>query len=384
MKKKISVLGFVLIIIGFGIYYLIGPERINSILDQQAPVINIDELPSFYRLGTDFDYSIIKCEDNIDKTCTVERSSDFNINLEGLQTITLTAIDNAGNKAVYSYTIEIVESFDGSMFIPKGYYDSIEGLQGEELKSKLNDIITGHIEFPYTDDETDVWDILKEADEDPDNPNNVILFYTGLSWYKDCQDTTYPPDFCEMEIESEVEIIEWNREHIWSKSRGDFEIKEGTTSVLDMGAHTDLHHLVAAERTMNSIKNNRMFEDCNSETDQNVTDVGYGNYTCNEWSFEPRDEVKGDVARMLFYMAVRYEGEEGDMVDLELTNDLIVDKSSKLPFYGYLEDLLKWHIQDPVSEKEVLRNQVIYSYQRNRNPFIDRPELVELIWGSSN
>ncbi|MFA6647779.1 MAG: hypothetical protein WCS32_03990, partial [Candidatus Izemoplasmatales bacterium] len=82
MKKKISVLGFVLIIIGFGIYYLIGPERINSILDQQAPVINIDELPSFYRLGTDFDYSIIKCEDNIDKTCTVERSSDFNINVK--------------------------------------------------------------------------------------------------------------------------------------------------------------------------------------------------------------------------------------------------------------------------------------------------------------
>jgi endonuclease I len=184
-----------------------------------------------------------------------------------------------------------------------------------------------------------------------------------------------------MEVEGEIEIIEWNREHVWSKSRGDFEIKEGTTTVLAMGAHTDLHHLVPEERTMNSIKNNRMFEDCNDGDDTNVEHVGYGNYTCNDWDFEPRDEVKGDVARMLFYMAVRYEGEEGDMVDLELINNPDSDRLSKLPLYGDLDDLLRWHEEDPVSEREILRNQLIYTYQNNRNPFVDIPDLVPLIWG---
>jgi endonuclease I len=267
------------------------------------------------------------------------------------------------------------------MYIPSGYYDSIDGLEGELLKAALNDIITGHTEYPYTDDETDVWDLLKIIDEDPDNPDNVLLFYSDLSWYKDCQDTTTPPDFCEMEVEGEMETIEWNREHVWSKSRGDFEIKEGTTTVLAMGAHTDLHHLVPEERTMNSIKNNRMFEDCNDGDDTAVEHVGYGNYTCNEWDFEPRDEVKGDVARMLFYMAIRYEGEEGDMVDLELVNNPDSDRLSKLPLYGDLDDLLRWHEEDPISEREILRNQKIYTYQNNRNPFIDMPDLVPLIWG---
>lgn len=84
---------------------------------------------------------------------------------------------------------------------------------------------------------------------------------------------------------------------------------------------------------------------------------------------------------MLFYMAVRYEGETGDMVDLELINNPDSDKLSKLPLYGDLDDLLRWHEEDPVSEREILRNQLIYTYQNNRNPFVDRPDLVVLIWG---
>lgn len=176
-----------------------------------------------------------------------------------------------------------------------------------------------------------------------------------------------------MEAYGEEKIVEWNREHIWSKSRGDF------SDPADLGAHTDAHHLVAAERVMNSIKNNRFFEACNDGDDSNIVERGYDNYTCNIWEFEPRDEVKGDVARMIFYMAVRYEDEE---LDLEVVNDPVEDNDLKLPVYGDIDDLLKWHIEDPVSEKEILRNEVIYSYQGNRNPFIDLPDLVELIWGS--
>lgn len=350
-------------------------------MDREAPIINVNQLPNQHLLGRDFDYSIVTCEDNYDKLCKVEISNEFDTSTVGSQTITLTADDGAGNESVYEYSITIVENVDGLMYIPVGYYDAIDGLTGEALKSALNDIITGHIEFPYTDDETDVWDLLMLADEDPENSENVIMFYSGFSWYKTCQDTTYPPEYCETTVEDEVNIIEWNREHVWSKSRGDFEIKEGTTTVLAMGPHTDLHHLVTEERTMNSIKNNRMFEDCHDGDDENIIDVGYGNYTCNEWDFESRDEVKGDVARMLFYMAARYEGEEGDMVDLELINNPDSDRLYKLLLYGDLDDLLRWHEEDPVSEKEILRNQLIYTYQNNRNPFIDLPKLVELIWG---
>ena len=114
-----------------------------------------------------------------------------------------------------------------------------------------------------------------------------------------------------------------------------------------------------------------------------VVDRGYGNYTCNDWEFEPRDDVKGDVARMIFYMAVRYEGEGDDMVDLEIVDDPDSTKSSKLPIYGDIDDLLRWHEEDPVSQWEIERNETIYQYQGNRNPFIDLPELVELIWGRS-
>jgi endonuclease I len=384
MKKNIRVVFIVLFVIVAGLYvadYLLGTNYFNKLVDNQAPTINVEELPNQYLLGREFNYDIIKCEDNFDDSCAVVITGEFDIDSLGSQTIVVQATDNAGNETIYNYTIVIVENVDGSLYIPDGYYDSIIGLEGEELKDALNDIITGHTEYPYTDDDTDVWDIIKVADEDPNNPDKVIMFYSGFSWFKECQDTVSPPDFCEMEIEGTMDTVEWNREHVWSKSRGDFEIKEGTTSVLAMGPHTDLHHLVAAERTMNSIKNNRMFEDCHDGDDDNIVDVGYGNYTCNEWDFEPRDEVKGDVARMLFYMAVRYEGEEGDMVDLELINNPDSDKLSKLPLYGDLDDLLRWHEEDPVSEREILRNQVIYTYQNNRNPFIDMPELVALIWG---
>jgi endonuclease I len=382
MRNIIIIIAVIFMLI-YAVDNLLGTNYINRLLinDQEAPTINMNELPTKHLVDRDFNYELITCTDNHDEICEVVVEGTFDTSVLGEQTIILNATDQAGNIATENYTITIVGNMDGSMYIPLGYYDGIKSLEGETLKAALNNIITGHTEFPYTDDETDVWDLLMLADEDPENPENVIMFYSGYSWYKGCQDTTYPPEYCEVEVEGEMEMVEWNREHVWSKSRGDFEIKEGTTSVLAMGPHTDLHHLVAEERNMNATKNNRMFEDCNDGDDLDVVDVGYGNYICNEWDFEPRDEVKGDVARMLFYMAVRYEGEENDMVDLELINEPDSDRLSKLPLYGDLDDLLRWHEEDPVSEKEILRNQLIYTYQNNRNPFIDMPELAELIWG---
>ena len=347
-------------------------DMINGSQDSQAPVINTFGLPSKYLLNSDTEIQVT-CEDDVDETCTVIIIGTFDTSIVGEQSVTLKATDSAGNETTYLYNYEIVENVDGSMYIPLGYYDGISGLTGDALKDALNSIISDHTEYPYTSTATDVWDILREADEDPDNPDNIIAFYTGLSIPKDCQDTIYPPDFCDMEAYGEEKTVEWNREHVWSKSRGDFSDES------ELGAHTDTHHLVAAERVMNSTKNNRFFEDCHDGDDTNIVDRGYGNYTCNEWEFEPRDEVKGDVARMIFYMAVAYNDAE---LDLEVVNDPDEDKDLKLPVYGDIDDLLRWHMEDPVSEKEIIRNQIIYTYQGNRNPFIDHPELVALIWGS--
>jgi len=242
---------------------------------------------------------------------------------------------------------------------PEGYYADAEGKSGEELKTALYNIIKGHVEFPYTSSSTDTWDILKEADRDPDNPNNVLGIYSAFS----------------MDGEAEYNNAQgWNREHVWAKSRGDF----GTSR----GAGTDCHHLRAADISTNSARSNRTFAECDDPyIDQSgVYNGATESFTSSsEFVWKPRAEVKGDVARMIFYMATRYEGENGEP-DLEIV-DYILDQSEKSPIHGRLTDLLQWHQEDPVDDEERRRNDVIYSYQQNRNPFIDNPSYVISIWG---
>ncbi len=239
--------------------------------------------------------------------------------------------------------------------IPSGYYNSANGLSGEQLKTALHNIIKNHTEYPYTSSSTDVWDILKETDKDTANPENVILFYTGWS------------------VNAAQEYNNgsgWSREHVWAKSHGDF----GTT----MGAGTDAHHLRPADITVNSARNNKDFDNGGS-----LYIDGDGATECysDADSWQPRDAVKGDVARILFYMAVRYEGENGEP-DLELVdavNTYDLNETGK-GYMGKLSTLIEWNSQDPVDSFEINRNNVVYSFQGNRNPFIDHPEYVNEIW----
>lgn len=243
--------------------------------------------------------------------------------------------------------------------IPSGYYNSANGLTGDTLKTALYNIIKNHIEFPYTNASTDTWDILKETDKDTANPNNIILFYTGWS------------------VNATQEYNNgngWTREHVWAKSHGDF----GT----DKGAGTDVHHLRPEDNSVNNTRNNKDFDNGGS-----LYIDGDGATECrtDADSWEPRNAVKGDVARMLFYMAVRYEGDNGEpdleLVDVVNTFDL---NTTGKGYHGKLTSLLEWHKSDPVDSFEIHRNNVIYSYQKNRNPFIDHPEYVDLIWTAIN
>jgi len=238
--------------------------------------------------------------------------------------------------------------------IPAGYYDAAQGLNGENLKTALHNIIKGQKEYPYTSGNTDVWDILKQADRDPDNPSNVILIYTGWSVNA---------------VQEYNNGSGWNREHVWAKSRGDF----GTTE----GPGTDCHNLHASDITVNSFRNNRWFDNCT--TPYNTTGCYYDDAT---WTWEPRDAVKGDVARTIFYMATRYEGDNGEP-DLEVIDYFPANDATKEPVHAKLSTLLEWNTEDPVDDFERNRNNVVYGFQHNRNPYIDHPEYVNEVFGES-
>jgi endonuclease I len=165
----------------------------------------------------------------------------------------------------------------------------------------------------------------------------------------------------------------WTREHVWAKSRGDF----GTA----LGPGTDLHHLRPENDVVNSIRSNYYFDEGGSPVMYNSTATGCFKNSLT-YTFEPRDAVKGDVARMIMYMAVRYEGENGEP-DLEMTESIYGD-SDKQPFMGVKSTLMQWNLQDLPDDFERNRNEVVYKYQGNRNPFIDHPEYATAIWGSTS
>ncbi|WP_121253737.1 endonuclease [Nocardioides ferulae] len=224
------------------------------------------------------------------------------------------------------------------------YYASAIGKSGEQLRDALHAIIDDHTALSYSA----VWGALRETDEDPANSSNVLLLYTGRSQSKTANGGD--PD-------------DWNREHVWAKSHGGF----GTAT----GPGTDLHHLRPTDVSVNGARGNLDFDEGGSQVGE-----APGNYADGD-SFEPRDAVKGDVARMVFYMAIRYEGDDG-WPDLEV-NDLVGNGSA--PRLGRLSVLLDWNAQDPPSAFEMRRNDVIHTdYQGNRNPFIDHPEWAHAIW----
>ena len=159
-----------------------------------------------------------------------------------------------------------------------------------------------------------MWTALQDTDEDPNNPSNVILLYSGASQAKSTNGGG---------------VDDWNREHVWAKSHGDF----GTAT----GPGTDVHHLRPTDVSVNSTRGNKDFDDGGSPVAQapgSLTDAD---------SFEPRDADKGDVARMIFYMSVRYEGGDG-FADLEADDGVTTGTA---PRHGKLSVLLRWNAAGP-------------------------------------
>ena len=253
--------------------------------------------------------------------------------------------------------------------IPQDYYAEAIGLAGDDLKEALHQIIANHIPYPYTSSSTDTWDILQDSDQDPENNNNILLVYTNRSQDKGYRDGS--GNYSQYENGNGTQSNSWNREHIWPKSHG-FPNQDDI-------AYRDVHNLKPCDRSVNASRGVKDFDNGGNNHEEALsclTDFD---------SWEPADFVKGDVARILFYMVVRYDpgyNYYNETFDLELVDYTTPDNFD--PILGKLSTLLEWHVLDPVDDFEVNRNEVIYSYQQNRNPFIDHPELVDYIWGENN
>ncbi|MBN2638941.1 MAG: endonuclease [Bacteroidales bacterium] len=256
--------------------------------------------------------------------------------------------------------------------IPAGYYDGASGKTGAALKTALAHIIKGHTKytydflwtsFQYTDAKANgtVWDIY--SDNPGGTPPYVFYFITSQ-----CSTTPGYEGGC------------YNREHSFPKSW--FGAVESDTM------YSDMFHLYPTDSYVNSRRNNYPYGEVNIEdttwTSENGSRLGTCSVAGYEGTvFEPIDEYKGDLARTYFYMATRYESRIASWQSYTGA-DAVLDGTS-YPCYDswFINMLLAWHEADPVSQKELDRNDSIYyKYQGNRNPFIDHPEYAQSIWGS--
>ena len=202
------------------------------------------------------------------------------------------------------------------------YYDDIDlELTGTALKAVLRELLqdTHKVYTSYRDCKT----MLQKVDEDLNNSENMILFYTGQSIVK-----------------SDDLTKDWNREHVWAQSLGWF---------TESGAGSDLHHIRPCNISLNSSRGNKKFGTATN-----------ANYFC------PDDSYKGDVARIIFYLMVAYkEADNYSFTSIARSKTMLLD----------------WNEIDPVSQEEIVRNNKIEKIQGNRNPFIDYPEIADQIWG---
>ncbi len=232
---------------------------------------------------------------------------------------------------------------------PPGYYDSANGLSGLALKHALHDVIDGQTVLPY---EFGLFTPMRAIWQDPADSTKMLLIYSGTSIPKSSGN--------------------WNREHLWPRSRGNDEHLGPDDS--------DLFHVVPADPAVNT-QRGVLYFDNSSAADGGIVNPAHANAplcTRDANSWEPPAAQKGDIARALFYMATRYDGQEANTTDLEL-----VGTAPTGPQMGNLDTLIAWHNADPPDAAEMARCDLIFTaYQHNRNPFIDHPEWVAAIWGA--
>jgi endonuclease I len=244
--------------------------------------------------------------------------------------------------------------------IPQGYYDSADGLTGQQLRGALQQIIDGHQEQTYAS----IWTHFLSTDA---NENGMVWdMYSDVPGGNPAYTFTFITDQCgNYGAEGDC----YNREHSFPKSW----FNDAAPMI------TDLFQIYPTDGYVNGKRSNYPYGEVQSATWISTNGCKLGNCSFTGYSgivFEPIDEYKGDFARTYFYMMTRYMG---------LVSSWNSDMLDGGDLAGWAKTmLLEWDQNDPVSPKETDRNNAVYLIQENRNPFIDHPEYAELIWGSQN
>ncbi len=254
---------------------------------------------------------------------------------------------------------------------PTGYYVTTQGLSGYALKTELYNIIKNHSSQGYSA----IWNFYDSSARDKyfENDNSILDIYSEKPNGSDSYTYTAVSDQCGT-YNSEADC--YNREHSFPKSWFG-----GTNEPMN----SDVHHIYATDGYVNSKRSNYPFGEVASAsfTSTNGSKVGSAASSINYSGtvFEPIDEFKGDFARAYFYMATRYENVIGSWQNNTTASNAVLNGTSNQVFENWVVAmLLNWHNADPVSQMELDRNQAAYEFQGNRNPYIDHPEFVEMIW----
>lgn len=257
--------------------------------------------------------------------------------------------------------------------VPTGYYDSATG-DGYTLKTQLKNIIkNGHTNQGYDA----LYNAYKKTDNDSfyENDNSVLDMYSENPTDTDPYNYQHNGRKCG-NYSSENNC--YNREHIFPQ--GFFNKKQPMRS--------DIHFVIPSDGYVNGRRSNYPFGEVSnpSWTSMNGSKVGQNTFPGHVGNvFEPIDEFKGDIARMLFYFAVRYEDDvtsSGWDAPNASNNNPLNGTNNQVYESWYIKLLYKWHTNDPVNNREIVRNNEAYTFQGNRNPFIDNPDYVLSIWGN--
>lgn len=240
---------------------------------------------------------------------------------------------------------------------PQGYYDSAQGKVGNALKNALHNIIKNDDHPSYSG----LWSAYQQTDKKPN----------GKVWdiYSDIPNGTPPYQFSFGSDQCGNYSGEgdcYNREHLWPQS---WTNNDGTHK-------TDLGHVFPTDGYVNNRRDNLAFGEVNnpSWTSRNGSKLGKCSTSgFNNTVFEPIDEYKGDVARALMYVSVRYYTEDSGWANSDMTTKSVIKDWA-------MTMLLRWHNDDPVDDKEIDRNNAVYRIQGNRNPFVDYPDFAPMIW----
>jgi endonuclease I len=271
----------------------------------------------------------------------------------------------------------ILGFFHAQTNIPEGYYDNATGT-GYALKTQLKTIITNnHSPISYGG----LWELYKNAPDafndnwyEKDGSTTLLDIYSEIPNGKDDYNYTAGIEQCGSESYSQEGKC-YNREHLIPQS-----VFNG-----DMPMYSDAFHIWPTDGVVNGRRSNHPFGKVGNATwsSRNGSKLGANNNSGYSQGysgtvFEPINEFKGDIARAYFYFATRYE----DQVN-SWNYDMFNNTKNQVFTDTFKNILLTWNTIDPVSEREIALNEAIYAAQGNRNPYIDHPEWIEAIWGTS-